>query len=343
MPDPITAIMGGSAILGAGSARSASRTQARAAQQGMDAQVQMAREAQDFQRQGTQRGVAALGRGQTNALQNIDRGANQNYDLQNRGYGQALDSNRMAFQGQQNYMNPMMERGDRAGQVYDYNLGIGDQPEGYGGYENSAYQNYIMDQSQNALEGSAAARGGLFSGATIKAAQENAQGLAGQFYGDYMNRIGGVSDVGTAARNSLANYVGQFGANQANLQAQRGQALGGIRNNQSTNRANVYQQTAGGIANAELGLGSSLSETSLGMGNAMQSGYAGIGNAQSAGTMGMAKAITGGMNNALGAYQYSQYAGSGGGGYAPYGAAPSYSQPMTATGGYNYGSGGGIY
>jgi hypothetical protein len=343
MPDPITAITGGSAVLGFMGSRSASKSQERSAQQGMDAQLQMAREAQDFQRQGTKRGVNALQYGRGRALNNINYGADRNFRLQSKGYDQALDSNRMAYEGQQNYLNPMVARGDRASGTYDYNLGIGDRPDDYTGYENTQYQNYIMDQSQNALEGSAAARGGLFSGATIKAAQQNAQGLAGQFYGDYMNRIGGVSDVGTAARNSLANYVGQFGTNQANLQAQRGQALGGIRSNQSTSRANVYQQTAGGIANARLGLGNSLSNTSLGMGDAMQSGYAGIGNAQSAGTMGMTNALTGGLNNALGAYQYQQYAGSGGGAYAPYGAAPSYSQPMTATGGYNYGSGGGVY
>jgi hypothetical protein len=300
---PIGAILGvGSALIGAGASRSAARSQERSAQQGMDVQLQMAREAQDFQRQGTQRGVAALREGQTNALASTQR----------------------AYQGQQNYLNPTMQRGDRASSVYDYNLGIGDRPSDYTGYENTQYQNYIMDQSQNALEGSAAARGGLFSGATIKAAQQNAQGLAGQFYGDYMNRIGGVSDVGNAARNSLANYVGQF----------------------ETNRANIQQQTAGGIANAEMGLGSSLSNTSLGMGDAAQSGYAGIGNARSAGTMGMANAITGGMNNALGAYQYSQYAGGGGGGFGGFGGGGG--QPMTATaptGGYSpqYYAGGGLY
>ena len=348
---PIGAILGvGSALIGAGASRSAARSQARSAQQGMDAQLTMAREAQDFQRQGTKRGVAALQGGQTNALRNINIGANQNARLQRRGYDQALNSNRMAYEGQQNYLNPMVARGDRASETYDYNLGIGDRPDDYTGYENTQYQNYIMDQSQNALEGSAAARGGLVSGATIKAAQQNAQGLAGQFYGDYMNRIGGVSDVGTAARNSLANYVGQFGTNQANLQAQRGQALGGIRSGQRASRANVFQNTATGISNAHQGLGTGLSDVSLGMGNAAQSGYAGIGNAQSAGTMGMAKAITGGMNNALGAYQYSQYAGGGGGGFGGFGggSSPSYGQPMTAmapTGGYSpqYYAGGGLY
>ena len=455
---PIGAILGvGSALIGAGASRSASRTQARSAQQGMDAQLLAQQRAEKFQienadlainslragqgqqigasnagynaargdinrgyaaqnryiNQGRDQGLSQINAGLTqsnNALRtgydtsraDIQRGTGDAINTTNQGRDYAIGQNDRAFGEQQGYYDPMIQRGDRAGQVYDYNLGIGDQPEGYGGYENSAYQNYIMDQSQNALEGSAAARGGLFSGATIKAAQENAQGLSGQFYNNYLDRIGGVSDIGTAARGALAQFAGVRGANNANastgaatrvagMQQQQGSELAGqataygnnIAGNftsAANNRANlygsaanmlgqsglnqnmalagnnisqqnalsnIYGNTATNMANIRTGQGSAMASLALAGGDARQSGYAAIGNAQSAGTMGMANAIQGGIGNVLGAYQYQQYAGGGGGGggggYAPYGAAPSYSQPMTATGGYNYGSGGGIY
>lgn len=82
---------------------------------------------------------------------------------------------------------------------------------------------FRLDQGQKALERSAAAKGGLMSGAALKATTNFAQGTAAQEYGaayDRYNtnqdklysRLAGISNSGQGA----ANTVGQLGQNTAN-------------------------------------------------------------------------------------------------------------------------------
>jgi hypothetical protein len=71
---------------------------------------------------------------------------------------------------------------------------------------------YALDQQQRAIQHSAAARGTLGSGNTLKALQQNAIGLADQNYGNWWNRQAGLAGVGQAAANNLAAY-GQNNAN----------------------------------------------------------------------------------------------------------------------------------
>lgn len=79
---------------------------------------------------------------------------------------------------------------------------------------------FSLDQGQKALERSAAAKGGLLSGAAIKAAQTYGQGTAAQEYDDVYNRyntnqtniynrLAGLSGTGQ----TTANQLGTAGAN----------------------------------------------------------------------------------------------------------------------------------
>lgn len=240
------------------------------------------------------------------------------------GRGQQVSAVNDAFQGQQGYLDPIVGRGDAAAGAYDYSLGIGDRPDNYTGYENTAYQNYIMDQTRSAVDGSAAANGGLFSGATIRAQQSNASGLAGQFYGDYLSRLSGVASEGNAARGALAGYAGQNGSALSNIYGNAASNIANTRTNAANttaglatgqgnalagmfgDRASLQANTGSSLANIYSGQGSALAANRMALGDAGASAAYGAGNAQAAGAIGVGNAFNNGIGNALGAWQYGQ-------------------------------------
>lgn len=339
------AILGSAVIGGVVQSRGASKAasaQTSAARDSIAAQERQAALARQAQQEGTSQAVNALNQGRQNASQQLFKGAsagqagydqargdiNQNaryaIDALQGGRDTQVNAANIAYAQQRNALNPIVERGDTASGAYDYNLGIGDKPAGYGGYENTAYQNYVMDQTQRGVDGSAASQGGLFSGATIKAQQANASGLAGQFYGDYMNRLSGVSSSGNQARGALADYAGQRGNSVSNAYGGAAANIASIRNGVGTqqanismnsgnalaqmygNQANLLSNNAGSIANAYTGQGSALANNFMGVGDAQANAFGAIGNAQAAGAIGSANAINGTIGNSLGAWQYNQ-------------------------------------
>ncbi|WP_306127938.1 hypothetical protein [Roseovarius sp. MMSF_3350] len=113
----------------------------------------------------------------------------------------------------------------------------------YGGFETTPFQDYVLDRTQQAVDSSAASRGNLFSGATIKAQQDNANALTGGFYQDYLNRLTGIADSGQAAAGNAANA----GANYA---SGAGNALANIGNAQAAGAIGSANALSGGINNA---------------------------------------------------------------------------------------------
>jgi hypothetical protein len=127
--------------------------------------------------------------------------------------------------------------------------------QAYRGFTATPGYQFRVNQGRSAVDASAAARGGLNSGRTLQDLTAFGQGIASQEYGNYMNRLAGLSDGGMAAAG------GQAGA--------------------ATN-------AAAGTSNA----------------------LAGIGNARAAGAIGVGNAFQGGIQNALGAWQYQSALGS---------------------------------
>lgn len=118
---------------------------------------------------------------------------------------------------------------------------------------------FRMAEGQKALERSAAARGGLNSGGTMKALGRYSQGLASDEFQNAWNR----NEMGNTNRfNRLASLAGVGQAAAQNLGAM------------------------GSQYNSQLGQGA----------NSMGNIYGAIGNANAAGAMGMGNAISGGMN-----------------------------------------------
>lgn len=83
---------------------------------------------------------------------------------------------------------------------------------------------FRMDQGQKAIERSAAARGGLFSGGTGKALQQYSQGLASQEYGNAFNRLASLAGIGQSATGQQVNANQNQAVALSDLTTQAGNA-----------------------------------------------------------------------------------------------------------------------
>ena len=122
---------------------------------------------------------------------------------------------------------------------------------------NPAYQ-FQLKQGQQALDRSSAARGMGASGAQMKAAQQYGQNLASQEYdkqynrassefGDYFNRLAGLSQGGQQAAGSMAQAGGQYASNAGNTFANLSNAQTGILGQQANARASGYTANANAL------------------------------------------------------------------------------------------------
>lgn len=111
---------------------------------------------------------------------------------------------------------------------------------------NPGYQ-FQLGQGQQAIDRSAASKGSLYSGATLKASQRFGQGLASTSYDNALSRFGNAAQIGaTGVSGSAAagtNYANQAGANTTGLgNAAAGQALynGSLYGNALTQGVSAY-------------------------------------------------------------------------------------------------------
>jgi len=116
------------------------------------------------------------------------------------------------------------------------------------GYNQSDFQTspgyqFRLDEGLKAVQRSAAARGLLASGGTVKAVNRYAQGVASDEYNNYANRLATLAGVGQASTGSVAN-AGQSMVNSA------GQATSGLANaylNAGNAQASSYANTGSAI------------------------------------------------------------------------------------------------
>ena len=88
---------------------------------------------------------------------------------------------------------------------------------------------FAFDEGQRAVQGSAAAKGGLLSGGAMRALNRFGTGIADQQYGSYLDRFRDLANMG---QNSAA-LTGQFGAASSGRQ-------GGYLNDMGAARAGGY-------------------------------------------------------------------------------------------------------
>jgi hypothetical protein len=95
---------------------------------------------------------------------------------------------------------------------------------------------FARDQGLRAVDAGAASRGLLNSGATIKAEEGFASGLAGQQFENYVNRLFKLTQMGQSSANQTATDALQTGTNMSNIAASQGAA-----------DANIYGNAAKGL------------------------------------------------------------------------------------------------
>jgi len=111
-----------------------------------------------------------------------------------------------------------------------------------GGFTASPGYQFRLSEGIKAAERSAAARGALASGGTMKAIQRYGEGLAASEYDNYVSRLaqlagigqsatGSTSSAGQTASQTITNAIGQAGAARASSYANTGSAINGTVNN----------------------------------------------------------------------------------------------------------------
>lgn len=108
-------------------------------------------------------------------------------------------------------LDPQIQLGSMAGNTLASLFGLkgraaGDQA--FNQYKDSSAFNFLTNEGQRAITNSAAARGQLNSGATLKALSDRQMQFANTFQNDYFDRLLGLGGMG----NQAAGIVGQAGS-----------------------------------------------------------------------------------------------------------------------------------
>jgi hypothetical protein len=157
-----------------------------------------------------------------------------------KGAESSIAEQRRQFDIAQGINAPRIAAEDAARQELMNVLGLGSQPFDFSSV-NIPGQQFAMDESQRAVERSAAARGGLVSGGTLAELQNRALGITNQnFASNFLNPL-----LGLAGGNA-----GQTAGQQA---LQLGVNVGNTQQNLATNRANIIGQQFGGVNQAVQG------------------------------------------------------------------------------------------
>jgi hypothetical protein len=142
-------------------------------------------------------------------------------------------------------------------------FGIGNQPaSALQALQNQPGYQFGLNQGQTALDRSAASRGGLYSGATLKALERFGQDYAGSKLGETYNRLASVAGLGQTAV-AGTNQAGMNAGNQISASQQGlGNALGANALNQGNVWGNAVNQI-GAYAQRPSSPGSSISNGAL--------------------------------------------------------------------------------
>ncbi|MCV2448889.1 hypothetical protein [Paracoccus sp. DMF] len=253
---PVAAIAGvGSALIGASSARSAARAQSRAA----DQQMQLQREMYDQTREdlggyrdsgglALQALMYEMGLG---AAPTIGGTAPQIETITTPGTGTGRPLSGMAAiydrtgfmpTGNNDTASDIRRQVQQAGTPGSTQYRVGGQtfntledaqawaranPTGgsaYGGFTATPGYQFRLDSGNDSINALAGARGGLNSGATMKALADYNQGMASEEYGNYLSRLAGLTDMGQSAAAGTASANNAFATGGSNALANKGNA-----------------------------------------------------------------------------------------------------------------------
>lgn len=118
----------------------------------------------------------------------------------------------------------------------------------FAGFFTSPDYKFRLQEGMKAIERSAAARGGLRSGATMRSLNNYAQDTASTEYGNYVNRLAALAGVGQSATDSTTQAGMQYANGASNAYTNAGNA----RASAYANTGNAINQGVGNIASMYL-------------------------------------------------------------------------------------------
>ena len=361
MRDPTTAAISavanvGSSLIGANAASSSTDKQISASQDAIQQQYQAAQSAianqqqvLDAQMRNADNVQRAQLQQQKDALDNQLRIATETRDAQlgvaTQTRDQQLALSKDVLGQERGVYQPFTAAGLQGQDKLLNYLGIGPNTgaQGYGQYATAQFTpeaflanqdpgyGFRMKEGLKAVDAQAAARGGLISGAALKASQRFGQDMASQEYQNAFNRyqtsrqntLGsyqGLQGVGLQGAGGEANALGRYSTTGANaLNNYSTQAIGayGGYGNAAGNAYGAYggqQNAATGAAGNQIygaygGYGNNVTGALTGFGNNQANLTTGMGQAAAAGSMGQANALAGGISGATNAYYQNQMLG----------------------------------
>ncbi len=364
--DPVTAIVGSNVVgslVGAGASSSAAKSQSRAsaaaARQLYDAQQASIRTQQqvlEAQLRNADNVQKAQIQNQLDSLREQLRVAAETRDAQLGVAGEVLGKQEGAFDpyqqaglaGQNQLLNYLGVGGDQGAQGYGQFATAEFTPEMFAAGQDPGYA-FRMKEGLKAVDAQAAARGGLISGAALKASQRFGQDMASQEYQNAFNRYQTtrqntlapyqqLQGVGFNAAQGLAGAAGGYGTAAGNALGNYGGVAGGAQSAYGTNLTNITGGAGNLINSAYRDYGSNFTGAMTGFGNAQAGLTTGAGNAIASGTVGQANALNQGISNISNQYYQNQMLNMLKDKNPTLGATSSYNS-MMSNGGFGSGSG----
>jgi hypothetical protein len=286
----------GTAAVGAMSANRAARAQSQAAQSQLDTM-------RDVRDENLGIGQNVLNRQMTLADQTaaqqrqaaMGMSGNQ-MDLIN----QALRGQIADYRGAADQFRPFARSGRQANNALAYEMGFGEMPNNYRGFQETPGYAFRRDEALRGAEGSAAASGMLMSGQTLRDLAGTAGGIADQAYGQHVANLQGITDRGMAAAGGIAGLRAAQAQARAGASAQRLGVSGGL----GANLMGIAGARGGSMQNALGQYAANAFGANQNYGAGAMTAQANMGGAQASGFMGMHNALMQGVGTGAELYSY---------------------------------------
>jgi hypothetical protein len=135
----------------------------------------------------------------------------------------AADVSRQNFQDTTKLLQPSIDAGNEARSFQLGALGLpGGNSDAINAFRTSPGYDFALKSGKNAVQTSAAAGGQLFSGKTLKDLATYGQGVEDRTFGDWFDRLGGLSGAGSSATQGLVAAGDRNASTLAGLAVQGG-------------------------------------------------------------------------------------------------------------------------
>lgn len=169
---------------------------------------------------------------------------------QQKGVDKALTLQKTIYDQTRGDLSPFVASGSAANNRLSALMGLGgDTASAIEALKADPGYQFRLDQGTQAMNRSLGAKGSLFSGKALKAAQEYGQGLADQSYQDTWRRLYDTSNAGQSAAAGMGNFGQAYAGNAGNLY----QTSGDITANKLTNQSNITNQALSNVFGAPVG------------------------------------------------------------------------------------------